>query len=163
MGARPELFVPVHFSKRDLDVTSNAIDLGCAVVARLKPNTTLDSARSELDVSLAALTLVNRRRLEMHPHIESLRNALVNPGGGNGRRGLLVISGAVGFLLLIVCVNIANLTLVRATTRRRELAVRSALGAGRRDLIAASLTESVLIAVGGTIVGLLLAWWMIAS
>ena len=77
------------------------------------------------------------------------------------RKGLLAISGAVGFLLLIVCVNIANLTLVRATSRRRELAVRSALGARRWDLIAASLAESVLIAVGGTILGLLLAWWVI--
>jgi predicted permease len=86
---------------------------------------------------------------------------LVGNSTDDARKGLLVISGTVGFLLLIVCVNIANLTLVRATVRRRELAVRSALGAGRRDLIAASLAESVLIAVGGTILGLLLAWWVI--
>jgi predicted permease len=157
-----ELFVPVHFSKRDLDVTSNATDLGCAVVGRLKRGITLEAARSELDVSLAALTLVNRRRLEMHPHIESLRNALVsNPVVGDVRNWLLLISGAVGVLLLIVCVNIANLTLVRATNRWRELAVRAALGAGWWDLIAASLAESVLIALGGTILGLLLAWWVI--
>jgi predicted permease len=161
-SVHPELFVPVHFSKRDLDVTYTRIDLPCTVVGRLKRGISMEAARGELDVSLAALTLVNRSRLEMHPHIESLHYALVsNPAAGDRRKGLLVISGAVGFLLLIVCANIANLTLVRATNRWRELAVRSALGAGRRDLISASLAESVLIALGGTILGLLLAWWVI--
>jgi hypothetical protein len=107
----------VRFSKWDLDVTSNRPpELGCEVVGRLKRGITLEAARGEMDVSLAALTLVNRRRLEMHPLIESLHHALVGNSVVDGRKGLLAVSGAVGFLLLIVCVNIANLTLVRATS-----------------------------------------------
>ena len=76
---------------------------------------------------------------------------------GDTSKGLLLLLGAVGFVLLIVCVNLANLTLVRATENRRELAVRAALGAGRRHLIGPSLAESVVIAAAGKTLGLLLA------
>ncbi len=149
-----ELWVPLRFTSNDLATQRGAHYLD--VVARLTPHRTRDAARGEL-------TAIVRRLVEQYPrtnarnavNIVPLREALV----GNVRVALLMLLGAVAFVLLIVCVNIASLTLTRAVGRTRELAVRAALGAGRARLVNQLLVESALLAVVGGGAGLLLASW----
>jgi putative ABC transport system permease protein len=128
------------------------------VVARLRPDITLEQASS----SAAVLA----RQLEAtHPdsnrgvgiNIVSLHEQVV----GDIQRGLLMLLGAVAFVLLIACANIANLLLARASARAREIAVRLALGAGRRRLVRQLLTESLLLAASGGALGLLVGAWSI--
>ena len=106
---------------------------------------------------MGTLTRINKEHLELHGLVQPLGRALV----GDNRKGLLLLMASVGFVLLIVCVNIANLILVRATRTRHELAIRAALGASRSRLIGQSLAESLLIAIAGTVFGLLVAEWII--
>jgi len=125
-------------------------------VARLKPGVTLRQTQTELDV-------ISRRLEQAEPHFNTNWRlqavALHEQASGKLRRGLFVLLGAVAFLLLIACVNVANLQLARATTRRREIAIRVALGAGRFRIIRLLLVESLLLAGLGAMAGALLAWW----
>jgi predicted permease len=125
-------------------------------VARLAPGVTLEQARSELETIAAQLEqeypATNR---SMGAGLTPLHEWIV----GDTEGYLLLLLGAVGLLLLIGCLNIANLFLARVTERRHELAVRSALGAGRRHLARGLMIETVLIALLGGAAGVLLAGW----
>ena len=123
-------------------------------VARLKPGVTLDQAQAELNhIGLRMMQQNSFYKRLVLPAL-SLRDALL---GVTVKPAILVLAGAVGLVLLIAVVNVANLMLARATVREREMALRLSLGAGRGRLMRQLLTESVLLAVIGGAVGLLLA------
>jgi putative ABC transport system permease protein len=128
---------------------------GIQPIARLKPGVTVEQARA--DIAVIADRLKNQ-----YPIFDANVSSLVDPVQeqmvANVRPALLVLIAAVGVVLLIACANVANLLLVRAAGRRREMAVRSALGARRGDIIKQLLAESVLVAIAGGALGLALTW-----
>jgi predicted permease len=127
-------------------------------IARLKPDATVEAAQSEMSV-------IAERLAQQYPETNKLIGAAVIPlrehVAGNVRFSLLVLLASCGGVLLIACANVSQLLLARATTRERELSVRAALGASRWRLARQALVESALLAVIGSIVGALLAFWLV--
>ncbi len=140
------------------------------VYARMKPGVTVKQARTEMDRVGAVLSQRYPDTNARHGSwVTSLSDQITGPRQRSSaqdrglRNGLLLLLGSVAFVLLIACVNVANLLLARAAGRRREMAVRAALGAGRARLIAQTLTESLVLGLTGGITGLIVAWWGIGT
>ncbi|HEX8560747.1 MAG TPA: ABC transporter permease [Pyrinomonadaceae bacterium] len=152
-SASAELWAPLVFGDGELASRGSH---SFSVLARLKPGVSFEQAQEQMSV-------VGRALEKQHPAQQEGRNvALVRVEEEvvqGVRPALLILLGAVGFVLLIACTNVANLLLARAASRRKEVAIRSALGAGRWRLMRQFLTESVLLALLGGAAGLLVAVW----
>jgi putative ABC transport system permease protein len=154
---RVNLFVPLSYATDDSMGTRNNHYLN--VTGRLRPGVTMAQAQTEMTGIAAQLEKEFPMNKGLGTKVVSVREQLVGPV----RPALLVLLGAVAFVLLIACVNVANLMLARATAREQEFAVRSALGATRVDLLTQLLAESLPIALLGGAGGVLLAIWGIRA
>ncbi len=149
-GDQPDFWAPVGFSPQQLNSTASFL----TVVGRLKPGVSIKQAQQEMDSVATGLRTVFPYNKEAGVRVELMQEAFFQ----GLKQPLTVLGGAVIFVLLIACANVAGLLLARAASRRTEMAVRTSLGAGRGRIIRQLLTESVVLSIIGGVLGAALAW-----
>ena len=147
-GSRFDLYFPFPLSPE-----TNRWGNTMAMIGRLKPGATAARAHAEVRV----LAQLMRREHPERNGFEGIVKPLSQHVSGNIRPSVLVLAGAVGMVMLIVCANLSNLLLARTAARQKEIAIRMALGAGRKRLLAQMLTEGLVLSSGGAVLGLALA------
>lgn len=151
-GEQPSIFVPKVIAPWERNTLMGGLNF--AVIARLKKGVTRKQARAELNgIGAQIVDMAGTKDIELRAIVEPLKEALVQ----GSRRGLLLILGAIGTLLLIACLNLGILGLVRAERRDLESAIRAALGATRAQLLRQTLMETILVAFLGTALGAVVA------
>jgi|SRR5579875_1383993 len=139
-------------------------DLCCTMLGRLRPNITRQQAQTVLGIDAAhEVESAPPWARPMFAGFSISVTPLMQEETGDISHPLYLLLGAVLFLLLIACANVANLLLARGSIRSREMAIRAAIGAGRRRIVAQLLTESLLLSLAGGALGLLFAWWGITA
>ena len=154
--ANQERVPDIWFANRIAYDNANRNQVFLRLIGRLKPGVTVDRAQAQVESVAEQIRKIEpiHATAGFYVRVESMHSYIV----AETRPTILALLGAVIFLLLIACANVANLLLVRASLRERELAVRTALGAGRGRLVRQILAEALLLSIFGTAIGLALAW-----